>query len=167
MIDGGALHLLRLHPDKDSEGRSGVGALTRRLSYPKKPCSHIHVCTCRSTHAFFQYHQKIPDGVHTSTDTDAALMRPPYKRFFINFPHAPASMHHVHSCTLDGLLYFLWGLCDHWCSVRTLRMLPERKTEPGSAEKNCSTPDPLIQGAGHTAEARRETYVEQLTGDRG
>lgn len=135
-IEGGALHLLCLHPGKDSEGHWCFRAHTHqalRLSYLTTMLTHACVYMQTHTHAqglSLSYFIKVPDGVHTQPaqhNTD-----PAYKRFFIIFPHTPQNAPWAHLCI--GWIGFLWGQCDRQCAVITFRVLPEWfcewKTEP-------------------------------------
>ena len=152
MMEAGALHLLRLHPDKDSEGHRAVPELThththththtRTHTHTHTPGTqaqlslpHTNKHTCTGFIIIFSHHRtRWCAHTHRHALTQQRGNVSSTQRVF----HYPSSssprMHHEHTCSSDELVYFLWGQCDRQCAVITVRMLPEWfyewKTEP-------------------------------------
>lgn len=111
MLKGGALRLLCLHPDKDSEGHGGVSELTHtRHLKAQLSCNHAHTrtFTCRHTHTHdlsLYYFIKVADGVHTHTHRHAL------REYRGNVSSAQKVFHYLASnspeCSMSTLVHWM------------------------------------------------------------
>lgn len=115
MIGGGALHLLHLHPDKETRIQKGAVAHTHT------PLRSINALL---THAH-GLHYLLSSKCHMYSPSDnAGAMHPPHKWFFITSSHSP-------ECTMSTLgwiglspLGTMWtSLCCHNTQVAARMML--------------------------------------------
>lgn len=111
MMEGGAPHLLRLHPDKDSEGHR-VDLEPTCTCMPHQFChyplssKHQLVCTHRQTGSQTMERHCL---LHTGAFSFSFLMLP--------------------ECTMSTLVHWmnisLRDNCERWCAVISVKMLPE------------------------------------------